>query len=418
MLARAIATIHRRDGGRILAGLIRRLGSFDVAEEALQDAYAAALNRWPGEGVPDNPAAWITVVAQRRGLDVLRRERHRHPDSEALIEALVAPAFDPDDGAAGIADDQLRLIFTCCHPALAQSAQVALALRTLCQLTTAEIARAFLEPEATTAQKLVRAKRKIADAGIPYEVPGPEALPERLACVLAVIYFVFNEGYSATEHDQLLRPDLSAEAIRLARLLVLLLPAQPEAQGLLALMLLHESRSAARSAAGGELITLEEQDRRMWKRAMIDDATSLLDGAMLLRTPGPYQIQAAIASLHANAASAAETDWLQISALYGALLRHVSTPVVELNAAVALAMAGSIEQGLAWIDRIAASGELDHYHLLHAARADLLRRMARWAEAKVAYAKALDCVKNPIERNYLQRRLAEVSEVERAGIVN
>ncbi len=410
MLARAIATLHRRDGGRILAGLIRRLGSFDIAEEALQEAYAEALERWPRDGVPDNPAAWLTVVAQRRGLDVLRRDSRLHVDGESLIAGLVAPL--PEEAAenpSGVADDQLRLIFTCCHPALATSAQVALALRTLCQLTTAEIARAFVEPEATTAQKLVRAKRKIAAAKIPYEVPTPDALEDRLAAVLAVIYFVFNEGYSATDHDQLLRPDLCGEAIRLARLLNTLMPDQSEVLGLLALLLFHDSRRSARTDADGALIPLEEQDRTLWNRENIVEATALLDSAMLQRRPGPYQIQAAVAALHANATSASETDWRQISALYGALLRHVETPVVELNAAVALAMASSIENGLAWIDRIAASGSLDGYYLLHAARADLLRRAQRWPEAKAAYAQALEQVKNLAERNYLLRRLQEVT---------
>ena len=410
MLALAIAALHRRDGGRILAGLIRRLGSFDVAEEALQDAYAAALDHWPRDGIPDNPAAWLTVVAQRRGLDVLRRDSRTHAESESLIAGLLAPHPDePDANPSGVADDQLRLIFTCCHPALAQSAQVALALRTLCQLTTAEIARAFVEPEATTAQKLVRAKRKIAEARIPYEVPPPDALAERLTAVLAVIYFVFNEGYSATDHDHLLRPDLCSEAIRLARLLAMLMPTQPEAQGLLALLLFHDSRRDARTGVNDELISLEEQDRNLWNREYIVEATALLDGAMLWRQPGPYQVQAAIAALHANAPNAVATDWKQISALYGALLRHMDTPVVQLNAAVALAMASSIEDGLAWMERIAASGTLDNYHLLHAAHADLLRRAQRFAEAKIAYAQALELVKNQSERDYLMRRLEEVS---------
>lgn len=410
MLARAIATIHRRDGGRILAGLIRRLGSFDIAEEALQEAYAAALEHWPRDGVPDNPAAWLTVVAQRRGLDVLRRDGRIHADSESLIAGLAAPLQDEaEENPSGVADDQLRLIFTCCHPALAQSAQVALALRTLCQLSTAEIARAFVEPESTTAQKMVRAKRKIAEARIPYEVPTPGALAERLAAVLAVIYFVFNEGYSATDHDQLLRPDLCSEAIRLARLLATLMPAQPEAQGLLALLLFHDSRRDARTGRDDELIPLEEQDRSLWNREYIAEATDLLDCAMLWRKPGPYQVQAAISALHANAPSAGETDWKQISALYGALLRHMDTPVVQLNAAVALAMASSVDDGLAWIERIADSGAIDGYYLLHAARADLQRRAQRWPEAKKAYGQALELVKNQAERNYLLRRLAEVS---------
>jgi RNA polymerase sigma-70 factor (ECF subfamily) len=409
MLVRAVETIYRRDGGRILAGLIRRFGSFDLAEEALQDAYAKALERWPSEGMPDNPAAWLTTVAQRRALDVLRRDRRSDGDSESILAGMAAEIDEvPDDGDGVFADERLRLIFTCCHPALAQSAQVALALRTLCQLTTTEIARAFVEPEATTAQKLVRAKKKIADAGIPYEVPPPEALAERLATVLAVIYFVFNEGYSATAREQLMRAELCSEAIRLGRLLCDLMPDQPEANGLLALMLFHDSRRDTRAEAGGGLITLEEQDRTRWDRGHINEANDLLDRAMLMRRPGPYQIQAAIAALHANASDAAATDWVQISALYSALLRHSATPVVELNAAVALAMAHSPQDGLAWIDRIAAGGAISQYHLLHAARADLLRRDGRKPEAATAYRQALECVSNQVERKYLLRRLSKV----------
>ena len=410
IFARAIAEIQRRDGGRILAGLIRRLGSFELAEDALQNAYAKALECWPRDGAPDNPAAWLTAVAQRSGLDALRRDVRTQVDSERLLAAMAAPiAYEADADASGVADDQLRLIFTCCHPALAQSAQVALALHTLCRLTTTEIARAFVEPEATTAQKLVRAKRKIAEARIAYEVPAADALPERLTTVLAVIYFVFNEGYSATERSDLLRPDLCTEAIRLARLLATLMPDQAEAPGLLALLLFQDSRRRARTATDGVLIPLEEQDRSCWDRRFIVEATALLDSAMLRRQPGPYQIQAAIAALHANATSAAVTDWRQISALYGALLRHMATPVVELNAAVALAMATSLDAGLAWIDQIAASGALDDYYLLHAARADLLRRAGRGVESCAAYDRALALVKNTAEREYLLRRRREIS---------
>jgi RNA polymerase sigma-70 factor (ECF subfamily) len=409
MLARAIEILHRREGGRILAGLIRRLRSFDLAEEALQDAYAKALARWPTDGLPQNPAAWLTTVAQRRGLDLLRRDRRISPESESLLADMAAETGNPDNTETTLADDQLRLIFTCCHPALAQSAQAALALRTLCQLSTREIARAFVEPETTTAQKLVRAKRKISEARIPYAVPEREALPDRLAAVLAVIYLVYNEGYAATDHETLLRPNLCAEAIRLGRLLAALMPEQPEVLGLLALMLFHDARCAARTDAEGTLIPLEDQVRSKWNRSQIAEATTILDAALLARQPGPYQIQAAIAVLHANAREAASTDWLQISALYGALLRHIPTPVVELNAAVALAMASTPEAGLTWIDRIATTGALDDYHLLHAARADLLRRCQRWEEAHAAYVLALELATNQGERRYLSRRSAEVA---------
>jgi RNA polymerase sigma-70 factor (ECF subfamily) len=404
MLAHALAALVRRDGGRILASLIRHLGEFDLAEEAMQDAYEKALARWPRDGVPDDPAAWLYTVARNRGLDLIRKRAPLRALDDAMPAAEAAPH---DDHPFGTQDDRLRLIFTCCHPALAQSAQIALTLRCVCQLETREIARAFVEPEATTAQKLVRAKRKIAQARIPYAIPAREELAERAATVLAVIYLVFNEGYASTAHDALHRPDLAGEAIRLARELEALLPAQAEALGLLALMLFHHSRRDARVDAGGALLTLEEQDRTRWDAAMIAEGSALLDRALRLREPGPYQIQAAIAALHATSGRAEVTDWAQISALYGALLRHVPTAIVELNAAVALAMAHSIEEGLAWIDRIDARGGLECYAPLHAARADLLRRLGREADAAASYRRAIQLTANAVEAEYFERRLRE-----------
>jgi RNA polymerase sigma-70 factor, ECF subfamily len=373
----------------------------------LQDAYAIALTSWRHKGIPNNPAAWITTVAKHRAIDGLRRNAKSLTDSADVLANLPTPERAPIEE---MEDDQLRLIFTCCHPAIAPSAQVALALRTLCGLTTREIARAFVEPEATTAQKIVRAKRKISDAKIPYEIPTAGELPERLGVVLAVIYLVFNEGYSATSDDALIRRELCKEAIRLGELLAGLMPDQTEAFGLLALMHLHDARRNARVDAKGALIPLEEQDRTMWNRGAIVSATKLLDRAILRRQPGPYQIQAAIAALHATAHIASETDWMQISFLYGALLRHTPTLVVELNAAVALAMAANMQEGLSWIDRIAARGALEDYHLLHAARADLLRRAHRFAESAEAYRKAMALATNKAEAAYLERRLAEVSK--------
>ena len=405
MLDHLIDQVFRRESGKVLAGLIRTTGDFELAEDALQEACARAAATWPRDGLPERPGAWLTTVARRCAVDLVRRQRARPTwglDTDA-------PARDePGEDAvaiSGVEDDRLRLLFTCCHPSLAQPAQVALALRTLCGLSTREIARAFVESEATTAQRLVRAKRKIREAGIPYAVPRPDVFPERLEAVEAVVYLVFNEGYAATEAHGLVRLDLCAEAIRLARLLVELLPSEVEAQGLLALMLLHDARRNGRVGPDGALVPLEEQDRRLWDSAAIAEGTQLLDAAVAARRAGPYQVQAAIAALHAQARRAEETDWAQISSLYMALLRYLPTPVVELNAAVALAMAEGLDCGLAWMDRLSGREELSDYHLLPAARADLLRRAGRLDEARAAYGTALALVRNPAERVYLERRL-------------
>jgi RNA polymerase sigma-70 factor, ECF subfamily len=412
VLGRLIDQVFRRESGRVLAALIRTTGDFELAEDALQEACARAVASWPKDGLPERPGAWLTTVARRCALDLLRRRRH---SPLGLVEPPEPEAFAPEpeeDAAAisGVEDDRLRLLFTCCHPALAQPAQVALALRTLGGLSTREIARAFVEPESATAQRLVRAKRKIREAGIPYEVPRREVFPERLEAVLAVVYLVFNEGYAATEADGLMRPDLCAEAIRLGRLLVELLPEEPEARGLLALMLLHDARREARLGPEGEVVSLEEQDRTLWNAAAIAEGKALLDAAVSQRRPGPYQVQAAIAALHGQAARPEDTDWHQIAGLYSALLRYQPTPVVELNAAVALAMAEGPEHGLRWMDGLATREELAGYHLLPAARADLLRRAGRLEEAKAAYAEALALVRNPAERAYLERRRRALGE--------
>jgi RNA polymerase sigma-70 factor (ECF subfamily) len=410
MLARIVDELARREGPRILAGLIGRLGGdFDLAEEAIQEAFARALEAWPSSGIPERPGAWITTVARRSAIDMLRRSRRQIPDSDAILERLAAPEpVTPDDGA--VPDDRLRLLFTCCHPALAVPAQMALALRTLCGLSTREIARAFLEPEATTAQRLVRAKHKIVEARIPYVVPSAEELPERLGAVLATVYLVFNEGYSSIEHTDAAGPDFSTEAIRLARLVCVLMPSEAEAWGLLSLLLTQDSRRGARVGLDGTLIPLEEQERAHWDQAKIDEGSAMLDHALAMRCAGPYQVQAAIAALHGKAASAGATDWKQIAALYGSLYRMVPTPVVGLNAAAAVAMVAGPEEGLAWIAALEARERLEDYYLLPAARADLLRRAGRNAEAAVDYRRAIELTLNAAERKYLERRVREVTE--------
>jgi RNA polymerase sigma-70 factor, ECF subfamily len=413
LLTRIVDTVARTDGPRILAGLIRLTnGDFDAAEDALQEAYAKALVAWRRDGLPAQPGAWINTVARRALLDALRREGTRRKRLAPLDESAPhpAPTEDADTGTvdpSGVEDDRLRLLFVCCHPALSPEAQKTLALRTLGGLTTREIARAFVEPESNTAQRLVRAKRKIRDARIPFEVPHRSKLAERVDIVLSVLYLIFNEGYASTDAPSLLRPDLMAEAIRLARLAAELLPGSSEAQGLLALMLLVDARAPARLTADGEFVPLDEQDRTRWRRAHIDEGVLLLDAALARGEPGPHQIQAAIAALHSQPAIAADTDWPQIAALYRALLRQVPTPVVELNAAVALGLAGDMDRALDWIARLEQLPELAHYHLVAASLADLLRRQTRFGEAASAYRRALTLVTNPADRRYLERRLAE-----------
>jgi RNA polymerase sigma-70 factor (ECF subfamily) len=401
--------IYRTESRRVFATLVRLLGDFDVAEEALHDAFRAALEQWPRDGVPANPRAWLVSAGRFKAIDGIRRRARFDSieDYEDEVEAIADDAPAPWD-AEGIEDDRLRLVFTCCHPALAPDAQVALTLREVCGLTTEAIAQAFLSPAPTLAQRIVRAKGKIRDARIPYQVPAPDELPQRLESVLRVVYLVFNEGYSASSGDSLTRVDLSGEAIRLGRLLVQLLP-EPEAIGLLALMLLQESRRAARATADGEIILLDDQDRSLWNRALIAEGSALVTRALASGGAGPYAIQAAIAAVHANAARAEATDWDEIVGLYDVLQRATPSPVVALNRAVAVAMRDGPAAGLALIDAILAGGDLADYHLAHAARADLCRRLGRTDDARASYARALALARQAPERRFLERRLAELA---------
>ena len=403
-----VDSIYRTESRRVLATLIRLLGDFDAAEEALHDAFAAAVVRWPRDGMPANPRAWLVSTGRFTAIDAIRRRARAEASVPEIVARLEDGRVEPDErGDDGVEDDRLRLIFTCCHPALAPDAQSALTLREVCGLTTEEIASAFLTPPSTLAQRIVRAKAKIRGAGIPYQVPSRADLPERLDAVLHVIYLVFTEGYAASSGESVTRPDLSGEAIRLGRLLVELLP-EPEAEGLLALMLLHESRRIGRTTADGELVLLADQDRSLWNRAQIAEGCALVERALSSRRFGPYTLQAAIAALHAEAPNAGATDWAQIVGLYDVLMRADPSPIVRLNRAAAVAMHVGPAAGLALIDAILTAGELLDYYLAHSARADLCRRLGRTQDARNSYRRALELARQEPERRFLARRLAEL----------
>ncbi|HTU90667.1 MAG TPA: RNA polymerase sigma factor [Gemmataceae bacterium] len=403
-----VGELYVRESRRVFATLVRLLGDFDLAEETMHEAFAAAIEQWQQYGLPANPRAWLVSTARFKAIDALRRRSRSEEMRDALVRRVdELSSINAERAAHDIEDDRLRLIFTCCHPALAPEAQIAMTLREVCGLTTEQIAVAFLTSPATIAQRIVRAKRKIREAKIPYEVPSLADFPNRLASVLSVVYLVFKEGYSASSGESLTRPDLSGEAIRLGRLIVELLP-DPEAMGLLALMLLHESRRTARATPEGDFILLEDQDRSQWNQELIAEGRRLVERSLASRRFGTYTIQAAISAVHADAASTAETDWAQIVALYDVLLRSAPSPVVELNRAVAVAMRDELAAGLALIDGILRSGELSDYHLAHAARADLCRRLGRTGEARVAYERALTLAQQEPERRFLQKRLQEL----------
>lgn len=406
-----VETLYRQESRRVLATLIRLLGNFELAEEALQDAFIAAVEQWPGSGIPDSPRAWLVSAGRFKAIDSLRRRARFDASFNEMARQLEQRFSEDRSEIDEVEDDRLRLIFVCCHPALSPDAQVALTLREVCDLTTEEIAKAFLITATTVAQRIVRAKNKIRDAHIPYEVPALKELPERLDAVLRVIYLVFNEGYFASSGEQLTRSDLSAEAIRLGRLLLDLLP-EPEVAGLLALMLLSESRRGARLSAQGEPIMLDQQDRGLWLRPLIEEGEMLVEQALRSGRTGPYSVQAAIAAVHAEAARAESTDWPQILGLYDVLLRLDDSPVVRLNRAMALAMVDGEAPGLALVDQLLDDGELSDYHLAWAARADLCRRLGRYEDARSAYGRAIDQANQAVDRAFLQRRLDELPERE------